>query len=343
MEQKCKNEFDVIGFGEVMLRLSPIDKERIAQGEVFEKNAGGSELNVVSGISLLGLRTGILTKLPDNNLGYYIKNKIRSCGVSDDYIVFDETKKARLGLYYYESGAYPRKPSVIYDRANSSVNSIGLDEIEKSIYVSCKIFHVSGITLGLGKGTRDVTVEMIKKFKQNNTLISFDVNFRANLWTEPEARKTIEPILKHIDILFISEETIRKMFQMSEPLQDALKEFSKKYDIKMVMTSRRKVINPTTHSFDSIAYCADNDEYYSEPPYDNIQVVDRIGSGDAFVAGALFAYLKFNDVKKCVEFGNAMAAIKNTVQGDLPSCDYNEICRVIDSHKGMDGGSEMNR
>ena len=104
-----KRKFDMISFGEVMLRLSPPDKEKISQGQVFEKNAGGAELNVASGAAFLGVRTAIITKLPDNKIGRFAKYKIRYGNVSDDYVVLDTTNEKRLGIYYYESGAYPRK------------------------------------------------------------------------------------------------------------------------------------------------------------------------------------------------------------------------------------------
>lgn len=98
-----------------MLRLSPPRHARIVDGDIFEKRAGGAELNVASGVALLGLRTGIVSKLPQNELGTFIKNRIRFVGVSDDYLVYDDTPDARLGLYYYEMGAAPRKPTIVYD------------------------------------------------------------------------------------------------------------------------------------------------------------------------------------------------------------------------------------
>ena len=128
-----KKSFDMMSFGEIMLRLSPPQNERMVRGEVFEKRAGGSELNVASGISLLGLRTGIISKLPANDLGTYIKNRVRFVGVSDDYLLYDSTPGARLGVYYYESGAHPRKPSLVYDRMYSSINNISLEEIPEEV------------------------------------------------------------------------------------------------------------------------------------------------------------------------------------------------------------------
>ena len=336
-------EFDVIGFGEVMLRLSPPNKERISQGKVFEKKAGGSELNVVSGISLLGLRTGMITKLPDNEIGKFVKNKIRFYGVSDDYLIYDTSEHKRLGIYYYESGAYPRKPMVIYDRHLSSITSIQLEEIDASVFEKTKVFHVSGISLALGEHTRKVVIELIRRFKQAGVIISFDVNYRASLWDEDLARETITSVLPYIDILFVSEETSRRMMQQKGTLEEIMKNYTKTYGIKIVATTMRKVISPTKHTWDSMIYSAEEDKFYKEQPYEGIEVVDRIGSGDAYLAGVLFGILKYNSLEKAIEFGNAMAAIKNTVPGDMPSCDFEEIEGVIKSHKKIGDDSEMNR
>ena len=99
-------EFDLLALGEVLLRLSPPSNERLVRGDIFEKQVGGAELNVLSGVSLLGLRTGMISKLPDNELGAYAKNKIRFYGVSDDFLRYDSGRDARLGVYYYENGAH---------------------------------------------------------------------------------------------------------------------------------------------------------------------------------------------------------------------------------------------
>ena len=92
------NRFDLLSLGEILLRLSPPDNERIVSGETFQKQVGGAELNVVSGVSILGLRTGVVSKLPDNALGIYAKDKVRFCGVSDDFLVYDDSQDARLGI-----------------------------------------------------------------------------------------------------------------------------------------------------------------------------------------------------------------------------------------------------
>ena len=199
------NSFDLMTFGEIMLRLSPPRHARIVDGDIFEKRAGGAELNVASGVALLGLRTGIISKLPLNELGTFIKNRIRFVGVSDDYLIYDDSPEARLGLYYYEMGAAPRKPTIVYDRRSSSVTRIRLEEIPEEVYSSARMFHTSGISLALCEGMKNTAIELIRRFKEHGALISFDVNYRANLWSEEEARETIKKILPMVDVLFVSE------------------------------------------------------------------------------------------------------------------------------------------
>lgn len=341
MEQK---EFDLITFGETMLRLSPPVNELINKSNTFTKHAGGAELNVASGVSLLGLRTAIITRLPDNQLGTFIKNRIRSSSVSDDYIIFDKSPEARVGVYYYENGAYPRKPTVVYDRKHSSITKIKPEEIPEDIYGKTRMFYTSGITLALSEATRNLAIDMIKKFKAAGAQIAFDVNYRANLWDEDTARTTIKQILPYLDILFISEESCRRMFKKTGTLQDMHREFCRDYpNIQLIASSEREVISPKVHSFTSTVYLKRLDKFFHEDPYKDIDIVDRIGSGDAYCAGVLFGLLKFDDAQTAVEFGNATCATKNTIFGDLPVSDYDEIKSIIDAHKSKGKQSEMNR
>ncbi len=340
----ANKEFDLITFGETMLRLNPPINERINKSDSFKKHAGGAELNVASGVSLLGLRTGIVTRLPDNELGTFIKNRIRSSSVSDDYIIFDKSPDARVGIYYYENGAYPRKPTVVYDRKNSSITKIKEEEVPSDIYTKTDMFFTSGITLALSENTRTLALSMIKKFKEGGAKIAFDVNYRATLWDEETAKATIQKILPYVDILFVSEESCRRMFGKSGSLQDMHREFCKDFpNIQFIASSQRDVISPKVHSFTSIIYDKVQDKFFTEDPYKDIDVVDRIGSGDAYCAGVLFGLLKYNDPLKAVEFGNATCATKNTIYGDLPVSDFKEISSIIKSHHATGKQSEMNR
>lgn len=339
-----KKNFSVLGLGEVMLRLSPTGKERISYSETFEKKAGGSELNIVSGISMLGLRTGIITKLPRNEIGKFIKHKIRFTGTSDDYVVYDDGDDKRLGVYYYESGAYPRPHVVSYDRANSSFTRFREDELPCNIYNETNIFHTCGITLALDEVLRDNVINIIKKFHDAGALISFDVNYRATLWDEDTARNTIKKILPMIDILFVSEETSRRMFQMTGTLEEIHKKFYQKYpNLQIIASTKRTVISPQKHNFSSLVYDCKEDKHFSEVPYNNIDVVDRIGSGDAYVAGALYGLIKYRSIEKMAQYGDAMAATKDTVLGDITQCDIVDIERIIKAHTSTGPKDEMVR
>ena len=339
-----KKEFDLLTLGEILLRLSPPNNERIVRSEVFEKQVGGAELNVAAGVSLLGLRSGIISRIPDSAIGIFAKNKIRFCGVSDDYLVYDKGNDARLGMYFYENGAYPRKPEVVYDRQNSSVTRISIADFDESIFESARCFHTSGITLALSECCRKTGMEMIKRFKEKGAVISFDVNFRRNLWSGEEAKKCIEEILPYIYIFYCSEDTARLTFGKEGDLQKIIKSFAKVYPLSVIASTQRTVHSPKVHSFTSVIYDVKADRFYEEEPYKNIEVVDRIGSGDAYVAGSLYGLLcEEGDCEKALKYGNACSAAKNTIPGDMPSLNKGEVENIIRAHGAVGYQSEMNR
>lgn len=339
-----KKDFDLISLGEIMLRLSPPDNERITRGDTLSKQAGGAELNSATGAAMLGLRCGIISKLPANDLGMYIKNRVRLCGVSDDYLVYDDSRDARLGVYYYENGAYPRKPRIVYDRKNTSMNKLSVSDYDEKLFGAARCFHTSGITLALSPQVRETAVEMIKRFKEHGALISFDVNFRGNLWTGAEAKECIEAILPWVDIFFCSEDTARLTFLKEGDAKDIMKSFAREYPISIVASTQRVVHSPKRHTFGSMIYSAKEDRFYEEAPYSDIEVVDRIGSGDAYISGVLYGLLSHEgDCRKALEYGNAVSALKNTIPGDLLSTDLKEIEGIIREHKSTGRIAEMDR
>ncbi|OON96624.1 MAG: sugar kinase [Candidatus Epulonipiscioides saccharophilum] len=338
------NKFDLLSLGEIMLRLSPSINERLTRSNSFEKKVGGAELNVLSGVSQLGLKTGIISKVPSNDIGEYAKNAIRFVGVSDDFLLFDHDKDARLGIYFYENGAYPRKPRICYDRTNTSIQKISEQEFPISMYTQTTCFHTTGITLALCDHTKLCAIEMMKKFKAAGAIISFDVNFRSNLWSGPQAEHCINEILPLVDIFFCSDSTARLTFNKTGSTQEILKSFSDQYNISIVAATNRIVHSPKIHSFTSIIYEKKSDSCFQEEPYKHIEVVDRIGSGDAYISGVLYGLLNYNmDPTKALEYGNATAALKNTIPGDLQSLNKSEIDQIIATHKHQDLNLEMIR
>ena len=339
------NNFNVVTFGEIICRLSPSNtNERLSRCDEFKRQIGGAEFNVASALSNVGMPTAIISKIPDNSLGVFVKNSLRSYGVSDDLLVYDKSPEARLGIYYSESGAYPRKPSVIYDRKNSSFCNLKPEDINPYVFGSSKVFHTTGITLALDEQIRKNTIEIIKLFSQAGAKISFDVNFRANLWSEELARETIMEILPFVDIFFCSEETARRTFQKTGNIQDILKEFSIDYNIPIVASTKRIVHSPKLHSFTSFAYCKATDMVYTEVPYENIDIIDRIGSGDAYIAGFLYGLINNNyNCFKALRYGNAFSVLKNTIPGDVLYSSLSEINSIIEEHNSTGFLNEINR
>ena len=313
-----KKNFDLLAMGELLLRLSPPGNDRITRGDTFEKHIGGAELNVAAGVSLLGLRTGMISEIPDSAIGEFAKNKIRYLGVSDDYLV--------------------------WDRKHTSITKVDIDSFPEEMFSSTRCFHISGITLALNEKARACGIEMIKRFKEHGALISFDVNFRLNLWSGAEAKACIEQILPYVDIFFCSEDTARLTFLKEGNLQDIMREFTREYPISIMASTQRIVHSPKLHTFGSVIYEAKTDTFYQEKPYEKIDVVDRIGSGDAYCGGVLYGLLSSDmDCAKALAFGNACSAVKNTIPGDLPSSDLKEIEYIIEDHNTTGRHAEMNR
>lgn len=333
----------MMGFGEVLLRLTPSGRGRMLGGEPFEREVGGAELNVAAGLAMLGLRTALITQLPDSPIGQFARNRIRFTGVSDDWVFFDSSPEARLGLYFYEHGASPRKPMVIYDRKGSSFSRFCIDNLNPSLVGRTRLLHLTGITLGVSPEMRLRALPLIRDSHEAGVMVSFDVNYRAALWSEEEARVCLKEILPFVHILFVSEETARRLFGRTGDIQSILRGFANDYGCKFIATTRRTVESPTRHSWDSLIYDSKADLFHSEDPYRSIEVVDRIGSGDAFVAGALYGMLRGNGAADAVSYGNALAAIKCTLHGDMVFSSQSELLSVMRQHRESGFADEMSR
>ena len=273
------------------------------------------------------ISTGVHVELPINTVGM-VKSK---SGLNVKHNITSE-------------GVIDVGSAVSYDRVGSSFTTFKKEELPTGAYKRAEIFHTSGITLALGEEIRENVIEMMKLFKENGALISFDVNYRAALWDEKTAREVLLTVLPLIDILFISEETSRRTFEMSGSLHETHKHFASRYpNLEIIASTKRLAASPRKHTFSSLVYDCREDTHYEQEPYRDIDVVDRIGSGDAYVAGALFGLLEFRDLRSVAEYGDAMAALKNTVMGDMTECDLADIERIIKNHNASGPMSEMER
>ena len=316
---------EVVTFGETMVRLSPPDYRRLEQTNLLDVNVGGAEWNVAVDLSRLGISTAWVSRLTDNALGRMIRNKAREHGVDTSHIVW--TKGDRIGIYFVEFGATPRASSVLYDRAHSSISQVKPGEINwENILKGAKWFHTSGITPALSSSAAQATAEVLKMAQKADCKVSYDLNYRARLWTEEEARKCQEPLMEHIDILFATEEDTRKVLGVSgKDYREVAQKLAEKFKFEVVCITLREDISVLRNRWTAIAYSAG--KIYDDRTYD-VEIVDRIGAGDSFTAGFIYGYLT-GDVGKGVKYGNAYSALKHSNPGDTNWATLNEVENLL--------------
>lgn len=304
---------DVITFGETMLRLSAPDYERLEQAQNFDLNIGGSESNVAITIQRLGLESSFVTRLTDNPLGRMVENKVREHGVDTSHIVW--TEEDRVGKYFLEFGANPRPSSVIYDRANSAISNIRMGMVEwEDVFEGARLLHTSGITPALSKSAEKVTAEAMEAAKAQELLVSVDLNYRSKLWSQQEAKEAMTPLMDKTDILITTEEDTERVFDITgENYEEVAKKLSDRFDFEAVAITLRDNISMWRNDWTAIGY--KDGKVYDDMTYE-LELVDRVGGGDAFTAGFLYGYLS-GDIEKAVQYGNASSAIKQTNPSDI--------------------------
>jgi 2-dehydro-3-deoxygluconokinase len=306
--------YDLVTFGEAMIRLSPPNFQRLEQARKLDLNVGGAELNVAVGVTRFGLKSTWVSKLPKNGLGYLIRDRAQEFGVDCSHIVWSD--KGRAGLYFVEFGASPRASAVLYDRANSAISMVQPGEIDwAKVFTGSKHFHLSGITPALSPSAAEVTVEALKASKKAGCTVSYDLNYRKKLWSPADAKRIQEPLMGDIDILITTEEDTNVVFGIKEKDYEAVAEkLAKTFKFKIVAITLREDLSVWKNNWTAIAY--QEGKIFRDRKYE-VEIVDRVGAGDSFTSGFLYAWLKEKDVQKGVQYGNAFAALKHTVPGDF--------------------------
>jgi len=305
----------VVAFGETMIRLSTIRKERLEQSQYLEIRSAGAESNFCIGCSQMGIDALWVSKLTNNPLGRAIVNNLRRYGVST-YIVW--TNDYRVGTYYIEYGSFPRSTQVIYDRDDSAIRYIDPQEIDWTILDDADLVHLTGITVALGKKAKNTLKAFIAEAKKRNALLSFDVNYRSKLWSPEIARAEISEILNHsFNYLFIGLSDARTVFDVKGGNEEIAKWLKERFNPEMVIL--------TLGSKGALAYDGESFFKADTQPSDT---VDPIGSGDAFDAAFISSILKGNNVEESLKIGNSLAAFKRTIVGDEPIFSYQEVLNL---------------
>lgn len=339
----------VITFGEIMLRLSPPGYERFAQASSFDVNYGGAEANVAASLAQFGNDSAFVSKIPENALGNAAIATLKSLGVNCQYIVRGGN---RLGIYFLENGASIRPSSVVYDRAESAITQAKAEEFNfDEIFDGADLFHVSGITPVLSQDAANLTLTALKKAKEHGVTVSFDLNYRAKLWTDHVAEKQqmLSDMMAYVDICFGNARDAAKCLGYTENGIDFINgDYSicvdephmtnvmKHYGFTHLITTLRNSVSASDNGW-SGAVCTASGLYHGRT-YD-LHIVDRVGGGDAFAAGVLHGILAEMGAEKALEFGLAAASIKHTIPGDLNFISAEEVLNLMNT----DGAGRVQR
>ena len=295
--------FDVITFGETMLRLSPAGFQTLEQAEFYEARCAGTESNVAVAAARLGLQTGWFSKMVDNPIGRKIANIIRQHGVDVSHIIW--TEQGRNGVIFMELGQRPRPSEVIYDRADSAASQLDPCEVDWGVLKDARHLHLTGITPALSSSCEECVRESIRHAREYGLTVSFDVNYRHKLWPAPHAAEVLEPLMKGVDVLLSSGDDIESLFGIQGAPEDAVRAAAERFGSKWTVL--------TLGGDGAVGLLGDQlCRRSSHRP----NVVDRIGAGDAFVGGFLHGYFR-EDLDLALRYGLAMAALKMTTPGDL--------------------------
>ncbi len=309
---------DIVTFGETMIRLSPPERMRLEQSVSLNISAGGAELNVAAGVARLGLSAAYVSRLPSNPLGRVVANKAREFGVDIRHMLWADGE--RMGLYFVEYGAEPRPTRVYYDRKDSALARIQPGMVDWSkVFRDARLFHVGGITPALSGSAYAAQKEAMIAARAAHCLISYDVNYRAALWSVEEARRTQLPLMEYVDILITSLPDQADVSELVSGLRaddpaEVAHGVARQFDFKAVLVTRRKAISAQRASVTSLAW--GGGQIYSDRCYE-VETIDPLGGGDACAAGFLTGYLE-GDIQAGVRLGNAFAALQQTAPTDLP-------------------------
>jgi 2-dehydro-3-deoxygluconokinase len=305
---------EVLAFGEALLRLQPVDDGRLDDEGRIHAFAGGAELNTCFALAGLGVPASFFSVLPEGALGRRVLRHLRGGGVDCSTV---RTAPGRLGTYWVEYGRDPRTIEVVYDRKDSTVCRVRREDAPWETLRSARLFFVSGITPALSAETRALSVEMAEAARAAGVPVATDLNYRARLWSPSEAAPVLERLARAAEIVIATADDLRTVFGFSgepEALAAAARE---RFGCRTLAL---------TLGGDG-ALCVDDGARRRCAVFPSFPR-DRIGAGDAFTAGFLYAWLGARR-EQAIDYGLAMAALKHSVAGDTLSTTVEEVERVV--------------
>jgi 2-dehydro-3-deoxygluconokinase len=305
--------YDVVTFGEAMIRLAPPSFRRLEQARSLDVQVGGAELNTAVCLARLGRSTAWTSRLTDNPLGRLVANHAREASVSTEHVVW--TKEDRVGVYYLEFGAAPRASSVLYDRKGAAIAGVKPGMIQwAAVFAGARWFHVTGITPALSATAAETTREALQAARAAGVKTSIDLNYRVKLWSPAEAGRCMSELMQHCDVLITTEEDTERVFGIKgKDHEEGAALVAKRFPVRVVAVTLRE--NPLVwkNTWTAIAY--QDGKTLRTRTYE-VEIVDRLGAGDSFAAGLIHGLLD-GDLQKGLDWGVAASALKHSIPGDF--------------------------
>jgi|HigsolmetaAR202D_1030399.scaffolds.fasta_scaffold00005_106 Sugar kinases, ribokinase family len=314
--------YDLITLGEAMIRFSPPDFERLEQAARLELRIGGAEWNVASNCARLGMSTAWVSRLTDNPLGWRIASEARAHGVDTRHIIW--TDKDRIGVYFLEPGPAPRGSQIIYDRADSAASKMLPEQVNFELFAQARAIHLTGITPALSKGCHDVAWQALQSARASGAFSSFDINYRAKLWSPQEAARALEPFCANSDLVVMSRSDAALLFGCEGSPEQVVNALQSAFG--------KRIIVLTIGAEGSVALSAEGEFYQAGHP--ETHAVDRVGAGDSFISGLLYALHHKHDLATALRYGGALAAFKMTIPGDAAMCSRSELEALVAGELG---------
>ena len=327
-----KENIKFITMGELLLRLSPPNYEKIRTTDEFKVTYGGAEANVAAALANLGVDSSYFTVVPDSSIGKAAIRYLRSNDVHCSPCIYSDS--GRMGIYFLEEGFGVRSSKVTYDRKDSSFATYDFSKVDfKKKLEGFTWLHLSGITPALSQNCSNLITYALQAAKELGLTVSFDCNFRSALWGWQEARDCITEYLPYVDVLF-GIEPLNLPGPDGKDMKDGLsmnpsykeqdrifREISKRFDIKAIGRHVRYVHSGSENSLKAFLWY-DGETYESRTFRFNI--LDRVGGGDAFASGMIYAIMRHMKPDDIVNFAVASSVIKHTMHGDFNITDDEE-------------------
>lgn len=318
----------VITFGEIMMRLSTPGFARFTQASQFNVLYAGSEANVASSLAILGVPSAHVTRFPDHDLGRAATQTLLRYGVDTRYIVYGE---GRIGVYFLENGSMQRASRIVYDRFDSAFAHIKPGMIDwDAIMKDASWFHWTGITPAISQGAADVCLEALQSARKHNVTISGDINYRRNLWQYGKsARDVMPPMIAMTDVVIAGVTDMENCMGVTgDSYEAACKAFQKANPAtKYISSTIRDSVSSSHNRLTGLLW--NGKELLHSREYEMTHIVDRVGGGDAFMAGLVYGLMKKKTDKQTIEFATAASVLKHAIEGDANLSTVDEVEALV--------------